>query len=120
MVKDVLATALEPFGKQQFRIECVDAPIPAQQVVSLALAIHELATNAFKYGALSVTAGWIEIHVEDRGDRLCLTWIEHDGPAVNQPEQHGFGSRLLRRAGMNTKLEFEPDGVRCSIGIRKA
>lgn len=122
MVRDVLVAALEPFGGEgeRLRIKCVEAPIPAQQVVSLALAIHELATNASKYGALSKADGWVQVDVEDLGDRLCLTWAEHDGPPVKDPEGQGFGTRLLRRAGMNTKLEFAPDGVRCSIGIRKA
>jgi len=122
MIKDVLVATLEAFeGEgQRVRVECVEAPIPAQQVVSLALAIHELATNASKYGALSKADGWVQVDVEDLGDRLCLTWAEHDGPPVKQPEGQGFGTRLLRRAGMNTKLEFAPDGVRCSIGIRKA
>lgn len=122
MVRDVLIATLEPFEgeAQRVRIECVEAAIPAQQVVSLALAIHELATNASKYGALSAADGWVQVDVDDLGERLCLTWAEHDGPPVSQPERQGFGTRLLRRAGMNTKLEFQPDGLRCSIGIRKA
>ncbi len=121
-VKNVIEAALNPFDdhRDRFRLDCVDWPIPAQQVVSLALAIHELATNASKYGALAAPDGWVGIDVKDVGNRLELIWAEHDGPPVRQPERQGFGTKLLRRAGMKTSLNFEPDGVRCKIGIRKA
>ncbi len=121
-VRDVIEAALDPFNdhRDRFRLDCVDAAIPAQQVVSLALAIHELATNASKYGALAAPDGWVGIDLTDVRDRLDLTWAEHDGPPVRQPERQGFGTKLLRRAGMKTSLTFEPDGVRCTIGLRKA
>jgi two-component sensor histidine kinase len=121
-VTQVIEAAVKPFGGigSRIRIDSVDAAIPAQQVVSLALAIHELATNASKYGALSSPDGWVEVRGEDVGDRLLITWAEHDGPPVITPESQGFGTRLLRRAGMNAKLDFAPDGVRCSIRMHKA
>jgi len=121
-VAQVIEAAVKPFGGvgSRIRLDSVDAAIPAQQVVSLALAIHELATNASKYGALSSPDGWVEIRAEDGRDRLVVSWTEHDGPPVMTPEAQGFGTRLLRRAGMNAKLDFAPDGVRCSIRIHKA
>ena len=121
-VGQVIEAALKPFGGvgSRLRLESVDAAIPAQQVVSLALVVHELATNASKYGALSSPHGFVEIIVEDLGERLQVRWAEHDGPPVKMPDSQGFGTRLLRRAGMKTKLDFAPDGVRCSIGIHKA
>jgi len=120
-VAQVIGAAVKPFGGvgSRIRLDSVDAAIPAQQVVSLALAIHELATNASKYGALAAPDGWVEIRVEDKGERLEVRWAEHDGPPVVTPEAQGFGTRLLRRAGMNAKLDFAPDGVRCSIRIHK-
>jgi PAS domain S-box-containing protein len=88
--------------------------------LALALALHELGTNAAKYGALSceggrVTIGW---HVE--GDTLRLDWKEQGGPAVRQPGRRGFGSRLIEKGlqadlGGGARLLFERDGLRCAI-----
>jgi two-component sensor histidine kinase len=121
LITEVIRAALSAFEgeRTRFSVQSVDASISAQQVVSLTLAIHELATNATKYGALSVRTGSVAIAVADAGDRWCLTWKESGGPKVHQPEGEGFGTRLLRRSGMNTRLDFERDGVRCTIGIRK-
>jgi two-component sensor histidine kinase len=121
-ITDVIDAALEPFRDSQsrFHIDAVSAPIPAQQVVSVALVIHELATNATKYGSLSNGEGTVSLEVKDAGDHLRLTWKERDGPQVLQPANQGFGTRLLRRSGIDTRLEFEPDGLCCTIGIRKA
>lgn len=119
-VGDVIEAALSPFdGRRRIEIEAVPAEIPAQQVVSLALALHELATNAVKYGSLSQPRGRVLLTVDDADDRLALNWKELGGPAVSAPERSGFGTKLLRRSGMGTKLEFEPDGLSCSFGIRK-
>ena len=120
-VREVIEAALSPFegDKARFDLSVPDARIPSQQVVSLALAIHELATNATKYGALSSQAGRVEIRVEDSGNELQLDWKEHDGPPVVPTTEQGFGTRLLRRSGMGTKVEFEPDGLRCTMGLRK-
>jgi two-component sensor histidine kinase len=118
---DVIEAALAPFGdlRQRFDVACVDASIPSQNVVSLALALHELTTNALKYGALSTTGGRVAINAEEVGERLRMTWKECRGPAVSEPRETGFGTRLLRRSGMNTELHFDADGVRCSMGLRK-
>ena len=114
--------ALQPFHLRpaSLQIDCVDASIPFRQVFSLALALHELATNATKYGALSVPTGRVLLRLEDAGQMLEVTWKEQGGPPVVLPEVEGFGSRLLRRTGANAKLSFEPDGLRCSFGVRKA
>lgn len=118
----VVEGALQPFYLRaaSLEIECVDASIPARQVVSLALALHELATNAIKYGALSSTTGRVSLRLEDGGEMLKLTWKEQGGPPVHSPTSEGFGTRLLRRTGNNAKLIFEPDGLRCSFEVRKA
>jgi two-component sensor histidine kinase len=120
-ISAVIHAALRAFEDERARISvrAIDASISAHQVVSLALAIHELATNATKYGSLSARTGSVAIEVEDVGDRWRMTWKEHGGPEVHQPEAAGFGTRLLHRSGMNTRLDFEPDGLRCTMGIRK-
>jgi two-component sensor histidine kinase len=121
-IRQVLRAALIPFqdGKSRLHVDSVDAAIPAQQVVSLALALHELGTNAVKYGALSTPAGEVIVTVDDDGDRLKLSWVEQGGPRVTPPTEAGFGTRLLQRSGINTDLRYDPDGLKCSFGIRKA
>ena len=121
-VRQILRAALALFkdGKGRVEVRSVDASIPAQQVVSLALALHELGTNAVKYGALSAKGGTVIVTVEEDGDRLKLLWEERGGPPVSQPEQTGFGTRLLQRSGINTRIQYEPDGLKCSFGIRRA
>ena len=119
-VTEVVATAVEPFRdhRDRFRLSGPGLPLPDQQVVSLSVALHELGTNAVKYGALSDAHGWVSIDwAEDRG-RLRLEWKEHDGPPVKAPSTKGFGSRLLARAAMGAKLRFEKDGLRCTIMAR--
>jgi two-component sensor histidine kinase len=121
-VSAVVESALAPFRDEhaRFQIESVDATIPAQQVVSLALAIHELGTNAVKYGSLSAPGGSVAIRIEELGEGLELSWKEQGGARVSEPERSGFGTRLLRRSSANTRLLFEPDGLRCTMSIRKA
>ena len=121
-IRQVLRAALTPFqdGKSRVHVNSIDAAIPAQQVVSLALALHELGTNAVKYGALSTPEGQVLVTVEEDGERLKLDWVEQGGPTVNPPAESGFGTRLLQRSGINTDLRYDPDGLKCSFGIRKA
>jgi PAS domain S-box-containing protein len=92
--------------------------------VSLSLALHELMTNALKYGALSYERGRVSLtwrlDGEPDAQRLKLVWREIDGPLVTTPERRGFGSRLIER-GLSTEVDgpvtlaFEPDGVVCEI-----
>ena len=66
-------------------------PLPDQQVVSLTLALHELGTNAVKYGALGHTDGWVSIGwTGDEAGRLNLEWKEHDGPPVKAAVEEGL------------------------------
>jgi two-component sensor histidine kinase len=120
-VRDVVKTALTPF-QDATRLEShlVDANLPDSQVINLALALHELGTNATKYGAWSAHGGKVSLLVQDTGNTLRLTWIEEGGPRVRKPETTGFGSRLLQRAGKNATLLFEPGGVEYSVELRKA
>jgi two-component sensor histidine kinase len=119
-VNDVVHTAIAPFNDRsnRFRISGEAMPLPDQQVVSLSLALHELGTNAVKYGALSKADGWIMIAWKQADGKLQLEWKEHDGPAVTEPSAKGFGSRLLARAAMGAKIKFERDGIRCTITSR--
>lgn len=91
---------------------------------TLGLALHELATNAVKYGALAVQAGGLSVtwKLVPSGEvaRLCLEWRETGVPLAGPPERRGFGRELIERSvpyelGATAELEFLPDGVRCVI-----
>jgi two-component sensor histidine kinase len=94
--------------------------ISPQQTLALSLALHELATNAAKYGALSRPEGRVALRWEAQSGTLNLSWRESGGPPVAAPSRRGFGSRLLqdllfRDLGGQTRLEFPASGVCCSI-----
>lgn len=93
---------------------------------SLGLALHELATNAAKYGALSLPGGRVAISwhrvAQARGEAVELVWAEIGGPAVAPPERRGFGSMVIERSlkrslEAEVELEFAPEGAHCRILI---
>ncbi len=92
-----------------------------RQSLSLSLALHELCTNAAKYGALSTATGRVLVHWSLSAEgRLRLRWEEKDGPPVQPPERKGFGSRLIVRGVAHelsaaVRLDFPPTGVVCEI-----
>ena len=97
-----------------------DLLLPPKVAVSLAMAIHELATNALKYGSLSTERGNVSVTWSANGNRLQLEWKERGGPAVQEPVRRGFGSRMIERGlsaelGGKVTILFEPDGVRCVV-----
>jgi two-component sensor histidine kinase len=107
-----------------------DVRLPADAAVPLGMVLHELATNAAKYGALSVPEGRLEIAWRvvpaEGAPVLVLDWIERDGPAITAPpRREGFGSQLLRRAlatlpGGRTEISWTPQGlaVRLTLALR--
>ena len=119
-VAEVVETAIEPFldRSDRFRISGAPTALADQQVVTLSLALHELGTNAVKYGALGHADGWVSISWTDANGWLELVWKEHDGPPVAAPLSKGFGSRLLARSAMGATLSFEADGLKCTIRAR--
>jgi two-component sensor histidine kinase len=94
-----------------------DAPVGQLSVTTLALVLHELATNAVKYGALSSPVGSVSIQCDKVADSLTLTWREQDGPAVSgPPTQQGFGTILSGRAaatqlGAVIDHDWRPEGL---------
>ncbi|SFB62265.1 Two-component sensor histidine kinase, contains HisKA and HATPase domains [Rhizobium sp. NFR07] len=119
-IMSVVAGALAPHDGGNGRMGW-DGPnhrLDSPQAVGLSLALHELATNAAKYGALSGEAGRVDIkwHVATNGE-FRLEWTERGGPAVTPPSTTGFGSGLIQRMigpyfHGKTTLEFLPEGVR--------
>jgi PAS domain S-box-containing protein len=123
----IVHQAVSPFegiGLQRFVLSGPPIRLPPRQVLPLSMAFHELLTNALKYGALSVPAGWVSIawSVAADGRTLALRWEENDGPTVRRPTELGFGTRLIRR-GLAQELDgqvdilFDPSGVICAITI---
>jgi len=100
------------------------AALPSRSVVSFALVIHELATNAVKYGALSNDTGTVEMTWSvapdsDARDMLSFLWRERGGPPVAPPRRKGFGSIVLERGLDDCKVSrsFEPEGLTCGIAL---
>jgi two-component sensor histidine kinase len=90
--------------------------------VAVSLALHELATNALKYGALSNDEGFVDLqweHVDHNGTpAVKLWWREHKGPSVEAPTHQGFGTALLRRTfGASVFLDYAIPGVACRLDI---
>jgi PAS domain S-box-containing protein len=118
-------TATAGTSAQRVTIEGPEILLDPQMAVTLTMAIHELSTNALKYGALSndtgkVTVQWKTIDHPGSCSRMHFSWTESGGPAVEAPLKRGFGSRLIERGIAselrgNVKLIFEPGGIVCTI-----
>ena len=98
-----------------------DVRLSGENSTTLALCLHELTTNAIKYGALSVPNGRVTFSWEITPDQLTIKWVEHGGPTVVVPAHSGYGTRFLRSAlanlfGATPRMEFCPDGLRCTVG----
>jgi two-component sensor histidine kinase len=124
-LQDIVATALAPFIDEGRPIQIGGEPatVPASATITLSLMLHELATNAAKYGALSVAEGRLAIRwtAADLGSSVAvdLQWQEDNGPPVSPPARQGFGSRLLTGSAQQLDARFEIDyaarGVRCRL-----
>jgi two-component sensor histidine kinase len=123
LVQRTLAPHLDRDGSR-LSLEGPDLWLSPNRALTIALAMHELATNALKYGALSGEQGRVEVAWrildEDGERRLCLEWTESGGPPVTPPARRGFGSRLVERSLARdmqgeVSLSFETQGVRCRL-----
>ena len=120
---DVVKRALDAFTPAQVHVSGDGIEVSAKHALALSLALHELATNATKYGALSRPEGRVSVQWMAQDGMLHLGWQESGGPPVAPPAQKGFGSRLLEELvghdlGGRTKVNYDPSGVRCSISAR--
>ena len=116
---DIVANSLSVHAgadENRIRITGTSVILGSRQSLSMVMALHELGTNAVKYGALSTPDGYIEIswHFED--DRFLFHWAEKSGPAVVKPDRRGFGSRLIERTlaaslGGAAELHYHPQGL---------
>ncbi|HEY8579657.1 MAG TPA: sensor histidine kinase, partial [Beijerinckiaceae bacterium] len=104
------------------RMEGPRVRLPQHYAVPLALALHELATNAAKHGSLAAEGGKVDLTWSTSGPRdekLRIEWRESGGPPVQTPSHAGFGSTLIERGLPGAKVErrFELTGLYCSIDL---
>lgn len=98
VLEDLVREELSPYASpHQFTIKGPKITLPAGQVQPFSMIVHEMATNAVKYGALSAHGGKVEVFWTATGREFALTWRERGGPAVEPPTRRGFGSRLIAR-----------------------
>lgn len=124
-IGQILSTAVASHDPGEGRLTACGPAVDLEPktAVALALAMHELATNAVKYGALSTPSGRVEVVWTSGDGRLDLSWRETGGPAVIGPVRKGFGARLLEQ-GLSAelrgpvRLDFRPEGLLCSIEAR--
>lgn len=125
-IHDVVRRAISPHhdpNDDHFKVEGPDISLPPQAVVALTLVIHELATNAAKYGALSNFAGHVDITWSNDDGGIALEWREHGGPNVAAPEKEGFGTKVITRAfppeyQPDVKFDYRPEGLNFTLRFR--
>jgi two-component sensor histidine kinase len=127
-LREVVNEVVEPYTRgnpERFEIAGPRLRLSPPQALAIAMTVHELATNAAKYGALSVPAGSVAITWNStRGDtpHLDLRWLERNGPPVVPPTRRGFGTRLIERSlaqdlGGSVHLSYKPAGVVCTMNV---
>ncbi|MBE7201229.1 MAG: PAS domain-containing protein [Parafilimonas terrae] len=124
---EIAEGALQPFRQRngkRFKIGGPHVRLSPRQALAFVMALHELATNAVKYGALSSRAGRIDLSWDVVGDarpeRLLVRWEELGGPPVALPQRKGFGSRMIERAlaaelGGTADIDYRPRGLVCTV-----
>jgi PAS domain S-box-containing protein len=126
-LSEVIDQITRPFrdpGRESFILTGDDIQLPSKVAVSLGMALHELCTNAAKYGALSTPSGRVLLDWQRAADnRLLIEWREQDGPPVSAPKRSGFGTKLLERSLFvepvgKVDLRFDPLGVIVRIEVQ--
>ena len=120
-LREILEHEFSPYGLARFQLRGDNVDCPYAIAVLLALIVHELTTNAVKYGALSTPSGRIGVSWSNIAGRLAVEWVESGGPRPTAPTREGFGSKLLR-AGVkqfqgSVTCRFEPTGLRCTFSL---
>jgi two-component sensor histidine kinase len=127
-LRSLIEATLEPFRTtDNLQLRGPHVTLPSEATLTLGLVLHELATNAAKYGAFSAPEGRVEITwaLQDEAEaprRLILDWTEQGGPPASEPERRGFGRSLIEHSVAyeldgSAELTFAPAGVRCHIEV---
>jgi two-component sensor histidine kinase len=123
---EVIDLVLGPYReerRERFDLAGEEVSASSKVITGIGMALHELCTNALKYGALSVPEGRVALSWREKDGWLSMDWRELGGPTVEERPKSGFGSRLLRRgifegAAGEIDLRFEPGGVECHLRVR--
>jgi PAS domain S-box-containing protein len=124
LLRDLLLATVAPFEDepgQRFQLSGPELRLGSEIAVTLAMALHELTTNAAKYGALATPQGRISVEWQvPQSGPMTIGWTETGGLPVTKPARRGFGSDLIERAlarqfGGTAVLEFNEEGIRCLI-----
>jgi len=130
-LQTLVRTILLPYEEtssavSRFVVSGPDVPVSAALATGFALLLHEFATNAAKYGALSTPAGHIDVACTDMHDVFSLTWTERGGPHIEkEPTSLGFGSQLAQatvigRLGGELSREWNPDGLTIRLSVARS
>ena len=126
-LEEIVQREFAPYAKDNIDIGGPSIALQRDAALTVSMVLHELATNAVKYGALSdwngrVSVGWFWVPSKCSPDRLAIVWQEIGGPPVTAPSGSGYGTGLIRELlpyelGGTVNLEFARDGVRCRLEI---
>jgi len=119
-LSEVISEAIEAHGApDRFAVTPADARLKPKVALAMSMALHELCTNAAKYGALSAEHGRVGIEIVRGRGKLHIVWRELGGPPVAEPTRKGFGSRMLEGLARDlegeAQLDFQPEGLVCVI-----
>ncbi|MFZ0029360.1 MAG: response regulator [Pseudolabrys sp.] len=109
-------------GNERVKSRGPNILLPPATAQTIALALHELATNAAKYGALSVDPGYVELTWQTEPGKLELVWTESGGPQIGPPDRRGYGSRAIvagieRQLGGLVNFDWQASGLRCTLCV---
>ncbi len=125
-LRELIHLELEPFGVERVEIEGEELMFSPRRTTNMGLVFHELATNAAKYGALSVPTGRVKVcwsfEAPTPDAHLVIDWIEQGGPPVTAPKHKGFGSRLIERTikakpGATYVTNYRPEGLHWQVRL---
>jgi PAS domain S-box-containing protein len=122
-LRDLILSTLRPYitpNGDRFSLSGPDMRLQPNSAVALSMAIHELSTNAVKYGALSVEGGRVAIDWDVTEGRFAMRWQERGGPPVSPPTRKGFGSIMIERVlaeqlGGGVTIRYDAGGLVCTI-----
>jgi PAS domain S-box-containing protein len=121
-IQSIIREELRPYGSTRVNITGIDVRLPPSLAQAIAVAIHELATNAAKYGSLSGPAGKIDISWQTEADaNLLLRWKESGGPGIAEPTRKGFGvdaiDGMIRTLSGRITRQWKPEGLDCELSF---
>ncbi len=120
-LRQLVEVVLSPHRSvERLAVEGPSVTLSSKCALAMALALHELGTNAVKYGALSQEGGHVDVSWRNQGGEFHFRWQESGGPPVTPPRRRGFGSQMIEKVlgsylGGTAKLDFAPDGIVLSL-----